>query len=61
MHGPASYTVTGPAGFIVVAPMILVSVPIPGTNWVFEPGWTGLMLGFGGLGTKGLGKGLDNH
>ena len=31
-----------------------------GTNWVFELGWTGLGIGLGGLGTKGLGPGLDN-
>ena len=31
-----------------------------GTNWVFELGRTGLSLGQGGLGTKGLGLGLDN-
>ena len=29
-----------------------------GTNWVFELGWTGLGLGLGGFGTKGLGTGL---
>ena len=31
-----------------------------GTNWGFELGWTGLGLGLGGLGTKGLGPWLDN-
>ena len=30
------------------------------TNLGFELGWTGLGLGLGGLGTKGLGPGLDN-
>ena len=29
-----------------------------GTNLDFELGWTGLGLGRGGLGTKGLGQGL---
>ena len=31
-----------------------------GTNWGFEVGWTGLGLGLGFFGTKGLGPGLDN-
>ena len=31
-----------------------------GTNLGFELGCTGLGLGLGGLGTKGLGPGLDN-
>ena len=30
------------------------------TNSGFELGWTGYGLGLGGLGTKGLGQGLDN-
>ena len=30
------------------------------TNWDFELGLTGLGLGLGSLGTKGLGPGLDN-
>ena len=37
-----------------------VSPSTLGTNWVFKLGWTGLGLGLGGLGTKGLGTGLDN-
>ena len=31
------------------------------TNLGFELGWTGLGLGLGGLGNKGLGPGLDNY
>ena len=31
-----------------------------GTNLGFELGCTGLGLGLGGIGTKGLGPGLDN-
>ena len=35
--------------------------PIPlATNLGYEPGWTGLGLGLGGLRNKGLGPGLDN-
>ena len=34
--------------------------PLPlGPTWVFELGWTGLGLGLGVLGTKGLGIGLE--
>ena len=32
-----------------------------GTNLVFELGCTGLGLGLGGIGTKGLWPGLDNY
>ena len=52
----------GSAGWWV-APMILVfSVsPCPlGTNLGFELGCTGFGLGLGGIGTKGLGPGLDS-
>ena len=31
-----------------------------GTTFGFELGWTGLGLGLGGFGNKGLGPGLDN-
>ena len=38
-----------------------MSVPVPNwTNLGFELGWTGLGLGLGGFGNKGLGPGLDN-
>ena len=41
--------------------MILGVSPSPlGTNLRFELGWTGLGLGLGVLGNKGLGPGLDN-
>ena len=63
MHGPAGYMVGGPAGYIhgpagyMVAHKILVSAPVP--LYLIGPlNWLG--LGLGGLGTKGLGLGLDN-
>ena len=34
-------------------------IPLLGTIWVFELGWTGLGWGLGGLGSKGLGTELD--
>ena len=45
----------------VVAHKILVSSPVPFLPyWAFELGLTGLGKGLGGLGTKGMGLGLDN-
>ena len=38
-----------------------VSLSPLGTNLVFEPGWTELGLGLGGLGFKGLRPGLDKN
>ena len=37
-----------------------VSLSPLGTNWVLELIRTGMGLGLGGLGIKGLGTGLDN-
>ena len=40
--------------------LIFVSLSPLGTNLSFELGWSWLGMGLGGLGTKGLGTGLDN-
>ena len=44
----------------VVAHKILVSAPVPLVPYyALELGLTGLGMGLGGLGTKGLGQGID--
>ena len=48
-------------GWVGVGPHDFSVSPSPlRTNWGFELGWTGLGLGLGGFGAKGLGTGLDN-
>ena len=44
-----------------VKPQFIVHGSVHGPDWAFKLSLTGLGLGLGGLGTKGLRLGLDNY